>query len=150
MREYEGATVILLDERHFHGSAEDSVSIADGRVRESSLADVALARLVLPDFDPGVMHLLGDKIRLEARELRISKGRRGQARIAVSVHAGDVAVEVSLDPCLRPQDVRVTDELVTRMASWPAEERTRFQEELPDWLGRAYWFGECVGGAIED
>ncbi len=129
---YQGATIFLLDERHFSGASVDSLVGADSPVPDSSLV-----RVVLPRFEQRFMDLL------EIERLRIASfivtGAGDSTRIQAIVDANAAPVVVTFDRELRPLSHAISDSMRGILRSWPPEDRQRFLGEYQD-----EWFATIV------
>jgi transcriptional regulator with XRE-family HTH domain len=117
---YQGATVIVLDENHFHGVADDVP--AGG---SEAPGDGSLLRVIYPHFPEPIMDALAvARIRITDMESQASDvhGLRFITRVGEETNV----CLLTMDPQLRVHDVRVSDMLTalcTRLDSvpWNAE-----------------------------
>lgn len=119
---YQGATLILLDEKHFRGASVDSRVAPNCPIR-----DWSRVRVVLPQFEQPFMDLLEIQ-RTRIREIRVSGSGAG-VRIYAHVDTEQAPLIVVFDAELRPLSHEVSNALegVTRL--WPAAQRQRFLSE---------------------
>jgi hypothetical protein len=136
---YQGATVILLDAQHFHGASVDSLLRP-----ECPLQDSSLVRLVMPQYEPEFMKLLGT-MRIEARDVTVLH-ENGKSTLRVSVGNGRTDMMVYLDAQLRPLKTEASDALKTAANDWPAPLSKEFFSAAYQqaWLARCYRYGTLV------
>jgi len=132
---YQGASIFMLNERHLHGAAVDSLWPPD-RVVPDQLPECALARVVFPAFDPPFMDL-GNAPRLDTHEVQFGY-LDDVPRVSMSLGFRGAGLIVELDRELNPLSVSVSDALRGVTQSWPKADQERFlsQEYLDGWLAR--------------
>ena len=116
--DYQGATVLVLDERHRSGATVDAACPA-----VVAAVDSALVRLVLPKFPDPYMERMGAR-RSEVKQLKSHVRQDGRIGLVatVSVNREDVLF-VELDDALHPLSCGVLDAFLGRVEKegWPPE-----------------------------
>ena len=101
---YQGATVVLLDDRHFLGATTDALAAP-----LSTVPDSARIRLVLPQFPEPYMRVMGMN-RLNASRLQLLSHDAGRVGFSVDVGVGDHRrLIVFMDAQLRPLKAAPSD-----------------------------------------
>lgn len=140
---YQGATAFILDNEHCHASARDSLGLVD-----SELPDVALARVIFPQFDKEFMR---PGQRLEFHEIQTRHTADGEVRIRLPLY--EFGILITLDAGLRPVgSVEMSDATLEYVAAWAEPRRSRFLGGyLTDWLPDYYHYSslELAASAVQ-
>lgn len=132
---YRGATLFVLDDRHFNGASVDSQCNPS-----SGEPDSALVRVVLPNFPEPYMGLM-QIMQISAGHWQVFKDVDGKTQLSVVVSCGDPLdkITVFLDAELRPLRAEADDSFLQHeIAQWPDSLKTGTGPGDPAWL--AEWF----------
>ncbi|MBD3237516.1 MAG: protein kinase [Candidatus Eisenbacteria bacterium] len=142
VRSASGATLVILDEKFFHG-----MSVDPARASQSPFPDSCKVRIIFPDFEPEYMNLL-DQMRLIARAVAVVRSPDGSVKITCDVGPRQLHFTVSMDQWLRPYHASPSDDLQLAAGGWPGDLGRRF-------LGREFraaWLASCCrcGAGIQE
>lgn len=133
--DYQGATLLILDDQHRHGASIDHLS------EPASLEpDSALVRVVLPHFEEPYRSLMSG-MRLTTTLITIATDDRGGVSIIADIsdrrRPGFFGLIATFDHALRPINVDISDGFLARIrTTWPDSLRNGMGPADPAWRER--------------
>lgn len=116
--QYQGATLIILDDGHRTGAAIDPLTSPG-----FTAADSSLVRIVIPNWPQAALQALGTQERLVAFEARTFRRDDGSVGIQANVgHQDDDFYSVDFDAQLHPNFMSISDRLLEKFARGGVEQ----------------------------